>query len=154
MPFTFCEAVKVKRNGNFDTGYRQDEDRRTTGRWIEMARNRGRLSGCAFWHSLPHIPRPKLRPPQTCDPRRPRPAHPCLRSGLPPAWRSPSGPLSAPNSGASVNGQGVFVNNGAIAFPNATATGFDFGVDVEVSTAATVGRPLIVAQAVKRAAYY
>lgn len=47
-----------------------------------------------------------------------------------------SGTLTAPNSAGAVNGQAVFIAAvSTIAFPNGTITGFDFGVDVEVSTA-------------------
>ena len=53
-----------------------------------------------------------------------------------------NGPLSAPNSAGAVNGQAVYLASaGSIAFPNTTVSGYDFGVDVEVTTPAATAAP-------------
>ena len=58
-----------------------------------------------------------------------------------------NGPLSAPNSAGAVNGQAVYnPGTSGIAFPNSTVTGYDFGVDVEVTPAAAVAGALPLAQ--------
>jgi hypothetical protein len=67
-----------------------------------------------------------------------------------------NGPLSAPSSSAAVNGQAVYNSGSSIAFPASTVSGFDFGVDVEVTPPASspsAGR-LVVSQAVKRSAFF
>jgi hypothetical protein len=47
-----------------------------------------------------------------------------------------NGPLSAPNFSSAVNGQGAFVNDAeGITFPASFNAGFDWGVDVEVTSA-------------------
>lgn len=59
-----------------------------------------------------------------------------------------SGVLSAPNSAGSVNGQAPFVSSsGSIGFPNTSNSGFDFGVDVEVTTSSNVTGTLSLAMA-------
>ncbi len=52
-----------------------------------------------------------------------------------------NGPLSAPSSAGSVNGQMTYLPGGSIAFPTSTVTGYDFGVDVEVTTSAAASGP-------------
>ena len=48
-----------------------------------------------------------------------------------------NGPLTAPSSASAVNGQMTYVaSGGSIAFPTSTVSGYDFGVDVEVTTTA------------------
>ncbi len=47
-----------------------------------------------------------------------------------------SGILSAPSSAAAVNGQSVYNSGGSLAFPGSTVTGYNFWVDVEVTTTA------------------
>lgn len=44
-----------------------------------------------------------------------------------------NGPLTAPASGSAVNGQAVYTSGPGMAFPNSTVSGYDFGVDVEVT---------------------
>lgn len=67
-----------------------------------------------------------------------------------------NGPLTAPSSAASVNGQMTYASGGSIAFPTSTVSGYDFGVDVQVTTtaAAALPGPLVIGQAVKRGAFY
>ena len=52
-----------------------------------------------------------------------------------------NGALSAPSSAASVNGQATYLSSGALAFPTSTISGYDFGVDVEVSALPAVNAP-------------
>ena len=44
-----------------------------------------------------------------------------------------NGPLSSPNSSSSLNGQAPYTSGAGPAFPNGSTSGYDFGVDVEVS---------------------
>ena len=53
-----------------------------------------------------------------------------------------NGPLSAPSSAGSVNGQMTYLQSGTIGFPTNTVTGYDFGVDVEVTTIPVVSSAL------------
>ncbi len=52
-----------------------------------------------------------------------------------------NGPLTAPGSASAVNGQATYVAGASIAFPTSTVSGYDFGVDVEVSDIAGAGGP-------------
>jgi hypothetical protein len=49
-----------------------------------------------------------------------------------------SGPLSAPNSADAVNGQAPYISAGGITFPDTSVDGFDWGVDVEITTGTPV----------------
>jgi Domain of unknown function (DUF4082) len=48
-----------------------------------------------------------------------------------------NGPLSAPASASAVHGQSVYTTGPGIAFPSSTVSGYDFGVDVEVTSLAS-----------------
>jgi hypothetical protein len=58
-----------------------------------------------------------------------------------------SGPLSAPNSAGAVNGQAVFNSGTGITFPATAVSGFDFGMDVEVTTSSNITGTLSLALA-------
>jgi hypothetical protein len=46
-----------------------------------------------------------------------------------------NGPLSAPDSAAALNGQSIYHAASTLTFPTTTTSGYDFGVDVEVTVA-------------------
>ncbi len=45
-----------------------------------------------------------------------------------------NGPLSAPNSASALNGQALYNAGSGLTFPASSVSGYDFGVDVEVTT--------------------